>query len=143
MATLSSNAVASTVQSRAGIDLTSVTGVYTLTAALALNDVIQMVKVPLGACIQEILVTADDLDTGGSAIRFQCGDGGSAARFIAANAVGSNAGLAARLDTHAGHGYVYPAEDTIDLTVSTGPTGGATSGSIRLTAFYTMQQPVT
>lgn len=54
--TLTSSQVAAGIQPRyehGGVTIT-VKAKYTLTAALVINDVIQMVKVPLGACINEI-----------------------------------------------------------------------------------------
>jgi hypothetical protein len=116
---------------------------YTLAAALALNDVIQMVKVPAGATILEAILSTTDLDTGGSpAIVLDLGDGSDTDRFIDGATIGQAGGVA-RLgsgiatNTHAN--YNYAAEDTIDVLVQVGPATGATSGTIALALAYTLQ----
>lgn len=138
--TLYSTKVASTVPSRGGIHLTSVHGTYELSAALVVNDVIQMVKVPKGARIVEVILGSDDLDTGGSpAIILAVGDGTTADRFVTGSTIAQGAGLV-RLNQVDGIGYVYTAEDTIDIKVTTAPATGATSGTLNLTVIYDMTQ---
>ena len=139
MATLKSNKVTANAPAR---DLPSgvlaVVGTYALGAALALNDVIQMVTVPAGATILDVLLAVTDLDTGGSpAIVLTVGDGGDTDRFVTASTVGQAGGVA-RLNATTGAGYKYTAKDTIDVLVSTGPATGATSGTVSLTVLYTM-----
>lgn len=139
MATLKSNKITANAPAR---DLPSgvlaVVGTYVLSAALALNDVIQMVKVPQGATILNVILAATDLDTGGSpAIALTVGDGSDADRFITSSTVGQAGGIAS-LNAAAGAGYKYTATDTIDVTVATGPATGATSGTVTLTVLYTM-----
>jgi len=138
MATLLTAKAAATVQAKGSLAITSVTGIYTLIAALALNDIIQMVKVPKGATIQEIILSTTDLDGATPALVLSVGDGNDTARFIAANTGGQAGGLI-RMDKHAGHGYQYANTDTIDVKVTTGPgTTPATTGTITLTAVYSM-----
>lgn len=139
MATLTSSKVATGVQERefhSGVN--SVSATYTLTAALALNDVIQMVKIPAGARILQVLLAADDLDTGGSpAIVLDVGDGGDTDRFIDGATIGQSGGVAA-LNSQVGFDYTYTADDTIDVLVQVAPATGATSGvDVHLTVFYT------
>ena len=138
--TLTAAKVASTVQSRGGVGLTSVHGTYELAAALVVNDVIQMVKIPKGARIVDAILGTDDLDSGGSpAIILAVGDGTTADRFITGSTV-AQAGGVTRLSQVDGIGYVYTAEDTIDVKVTTAPATGATSGTINLTVVYDMCQ---
>lgn len=109
---------------------------YAITAALALNDVIQMVKVPSGAQIVGMTLGATDLDTGGSpAIVLDVGDGDDTDRFIDGATVGQAGGSTSALAV-AGFGYTYTAEDTIDVLVQVAPATGATTGTITLRVDY-------
>lgn len=138
--TLSSSKVASTVVSRAGTGLTSVHGTYELAAALVVNDIIQMVKIPKGARIVNVILGTDDLDSGASpAIVLAVGDGTTADRFISGSTV-AQAGGVATIGKVDGVGYVYTADDTIDIKVTTAPATGATSGTLNLTVVYDMCQ---
>lgn len=116
----------------------SVTGSYALAAALVVNDVIQMVKVPAGATIVNTILSVPDLDSNGSpAIVLAVGDGSDDDRFVTGSTVGQ-AGGTVMSNTPTGTGYAYAAEDTVDVKVTTAPATGATSGTITLTVLYTM-----
>lgn len=136
MATYTSDKTVSTVQARGGVDLTSVTGTYTVSANLAANDVIQMVKIPAGATVQEVIVSASASVAATST--GEVGDGDDTDRFVASGSIGGGAASLGRLNAATGHGYKYSSEDTIDIkfTVQTTPTTGAV---LKLTAFYTLQ----
>ena len=136
MPTYKADKTVSTVQARGGIDLTSVTGTYTITANLAAADILEMVKVPAGAMVQEVIVSGSASVAGTST--GSVGDGADVDRYVTSGALGSGAAFLTRLNAATGHGYVYSAEDTIDIvfTTQTTPTTGAV---IKLTAFYTMQ----
>lgn len=105
-------------------------GTFTLTAALVINDVIQMVRVPNGARVVNMEIYSDDLDSGGPTILFDVGDGSVTDRFGASLTLGQSAGFVRGIQTKDGFGYQYTADDTIDLKVHTAPTTGATSGDI-------------
>jgi hypothetical protein len=138
--TLTSDAVASGVQARAHLHEHTIVAKYTVAAALVLNDVIQMVKIPAGAKIVDLTLSCTDLDTNGTpAIVLDVGDGSDTDRFIDGSTIGQAGGIA-RLDQHGGHGYAYSAEDTIDVLVQVAPATGATSGTITLTVKYTMEK---
>lgn len=120
----------------------SVTGVFTLAAALALNDVIKMVTLPKGATVLDVILSCTDLDTGAGAIILDVGDSDGTPdpdRYIDGANVGQAGGVA-RMNAHAGHGYTLAAEATIDVLVQVGPTTGATSGTVALTVLYTMDK---
>lgn len=144
MATLTTSKVAQSVTARElNAGLTQVTATYSLTAALAASDVIQMVKVPTGARIIEMLLAADDLDTNATpTIVLDVGDGGDTDRFIdgatSAQVGGGLVRLGQGLTTTAADalGYTYTADDTIDVLVQAGPATGATTGDIVLTVIY-------
>lgn len=123
--------------------LVQVTATYEIAAALVVNDVIQMVKVPIGARIVTISLAADDLDSGATPlITLDVGDGGDTDRFIAASTIAQAGGIARIGDNITGAaaadclGYVYTADDTIDVLVHAAPATGATSGTITMVVTY-------
>ena len=129
---------------RAGVGVGSqeivIFATYSVTAALVVNDVIQMVPVPAGATITGVTLGSTDLDTGGSAaIVLDVGDGGGTDRFIDGATVGQAGGSTATLAV-AGFGYTYAAADTIDVLVQVAPTTGATSGTISLRVAYVLSR---
>lgn len=129
---------ASTIAARSGIDITAQFQIYAITAALVLNDVIQMFNVPVGATILDVTLGSDDMDTS-TGILLDVGDGNSVARFISASTVGQASGVA-RLGVAAGLNYTYTAADTIDIKVNTAATGtAATTGNLYLNSVYTLQ----
>jgi hypothetical protein len=140
--TYSADKVAATVQSRAGIGMEAVFETFEASVALIINDVIQMVKVPVGATILEILLGVDDLDSG-TDVTLSVGDGSDVDRFIEAATIGQGGGvvrLGQGVTGAAAAGcmnYEYTAEDTIDIKVIAAPTGG--TGTLKLAVIYTMQ----
>ena len=113
---------------------------YEITAALALNDVVQMVKVPAGAIVSNVVLATDDLDTDGTpAIVLDVGDGGDTDRYIDGSTVGQAGGITDSSNLAIdGIGYTYSVEDTIDVLVQVAPATGATSGTIKLIVSYTI-----
>jgi hypothetical protein len=121
-----------------GNNLKAATGSYALTAALVVDDIIQMVKVPAGATVLDVLVKVPDLDSGGSpAITLDVGYGGDDDYWIAAATTGQAGGLV-RATATTTVPLAFTAEDTIDIHVDTAPQTGATTGTLYLTVFYTM-----
>jgi len=131
------------VQPRTGEGLISVTSKYTLTAALVEGDVIQMLKVPNGAVMQNVIVSCDDLDTDDTpAAVLEVGDGGDTDRYITGSTIAQGGGIAS-LAQHVGHGYQYTAEDTLDVKVTTAPATAAYENlTITVTAFYSLHDDV-
>ena len=130
---------ASGVQARANSGETCVSGTYELLAALVVSDVIQMVKIPKGAKILEVILSTDDLDTS-TGLVLDVGDGSVTDRFIDGSTIGQTGGVD-RLNEVGGHLYEYTAEDTIDVIVQTAPTTGATSGTVNVSVTYQMGTP--
>lgn len=121
-----------------GPTVISRTAKFTLTAALAVNDVIQMIPVFAGEKVLEVFLNSPDLDTNGSpAIVLDVGDGDTVDRYIDGSTVGQ-AGGKDRADA-AYHPYEYAADDTIDIKVAVGPGTGATTGTIELVALISKQ----
>lgn len=108
-------------------------GHFALSAALIVDDVIQMVKVPNGARVLSMEIYCDDLDTNvAPTILFDIGDDGDTNRFAEAVTLGQSAGFLRGIQTEAGFCYQYTANNTIDLLVNTAPATGATSGDIKM-----------
>lgn len=138
MATLTSTKVSSTrpVKSvHAGAQSISV--VYSLTASLSAGDVIQMVKIPSGAVVTDIITTV--LMTAANTTAANIGDGDSSARFLASTSMSNNGVVRATL----GLPYSYSQDDTIDIsfTVVTSATVAAAM-SIAMTVTYKMDDPL-
>lgn len=148
MATVQSDKVSASIPARDAPEsgVISVTGSFTIPATgdgTAAGDVIQMVKVPKGAAILEIIVAHTDVDTDAAVThRIDVGDGGDVDRFIDGSSVGNTGGIARLGDGVAAavvdnaHGYVYTEDDTIDILVVAASTAKA-AGVVKLTALYT------
>lgn len=116
--------------------------VYTLTDALALDDVIQMIPVAAGERVVDLILVSEDLDTHVSpAIVLDVGDGDETDRYIDGATIGQTGGFSRMgegLATDAeaiAVNKLYTAADTIDVHVQVAPATGATTGTIRLRAF--------
>lgn len=112
---------------------------YTVAAALALNDVIQMVRLPAGARVIGISLQTTDLDTGGSpAIVLDVGDPDDTDRLIDGATIGQAGGISTSVVASTGFGYQYSAETVISVLVQVAPATGATSGTIQLAVTYVL-----
>lgn len=125
--------VSSGVPVKAGTDIISVTGSYTVAVALVAGDVIELVKLPKGVTVQEVIFSSSAAL--GTTANITIGDTGNPARYISATAFTASA--LARLNAHTGHGFVTTAETTISATAVTGFAGGTTGTVVTLTVIYT------
>lgn len=143
MATLKSDKAQDGVQPRevhAGSN--SVKAVYSITASLNAGDVIQMVKIPDNAVIDDIRI--DWGNVGASVGTVRVGDGGSAGRFVSASAsVSANTGIQIMANNM---GYQYNLSDaagtmwdTIDITVDS-VTAATATGNVTMTVTYHMDE---
>lgn len=111
-----------------------------VTTALAANDVINLIKIPIGARVTDWALHA----TGslGSTLTASLGDDDSATSYMAAATFGQGAASkrAAAADAVAGHlpTAVSTAEKTLKLTVATAASG-TTNASIKGWVAYTNQ----
>lgn len=113
---------------------------YSVTAALALNDVIEMLRVPAGARITRVTLKASDLDTGGSpAIVLDVGDTGDTDRLIDGATIGQAGGTSTSLVSSTGQFYKYTTETVISVLVQAAPATGATTGTVELAVSYVLQ----
>lgn len=106
-------------------DVECVTKTYAA-AALPAGDTVELIKVPKGAVVVE--VTADYANLGANTA-ITVGDGGSTNRFVTSTAT-TSAGIVRLL---ANRGYMYTADDTIDVTNSG---SGAATGNVTLTVWF-------
>ena len=134
--TFTTTKTATGVQPRAGIDVTGAWAEKEISAALVVNDVIQMVKIPNRATILEVILATDDLDQS-TGLRLAVGDGSDVDRFISADDVGEAGGFV-RLNNITGFLHQYSAEDTIDIKATVAPGSGQTSGTLKLCVMYSM-----
>lgn len=121
-----------------GVGSTAVT-VYAelaLTVAPVINDVYQMIKVPNGARIIDWTLGSDDIDSNGApAVTLSLGDGNSTARYVSASTIGQTGAAPVNASVKAGFGFVYAADDTIDILVAAAPATFA-AGTIRCAVTY-------
>lgn len=121
---------------------------YSLAAALALNDIIEIGILPANARIVDGILDCDDLDTNGAPaitldVGIMSGTVGDAdtgrtvgTELFAASTVAQAGGMAR---TTKGQRSVPTALDrSIGVKVAAAPATGATTGKIRLTVFYVM-----
>lgn len=125
-----------------GRTIHSARGEYTIAAALALNDTIQLFDLPPRARVVGGFVKSDDLDSGGTGLRLDIGDAGDIDRFLVAGA-GTPGPVAAVTNTLAitGYDYVTTKKTPVFATVSTAPTTGATTGTLVVVLHYFVEEP--
>ena len=116
-------------------------GEYTITAALALNDTIELFDLPLNARIVGGFVKSADFDTGGSpAIVLAVGDAGDDDRYFAGLTIGQTGGVSTALAA-TGVDYVTTAKTRVIAKVTTGPATGATTGTLVVVLHYFVNEP--
>ena len=112
----------------------SVYGHYTLAGtSLVINDVIQMVSVPLGARVIDVILDAGSLDSG-TTVGVCVGDGGTTNRYITVTTLFQNASGITRANTVGYTRTQYTVNDTIDVMVVTAPQTGLTTSVISMVA---------
>lgn len=117
-------------------------GTYTITAALAEADRIDLFDLPLRARIVSGFLKSDDLDTGGApAIVLKVGDSGDDDRYFSGATVGQAGGVTTTLAA-TGVDYLTTAKTRVFLTVTTAPATGATTGTITCVLNYWVEEPL-
>ena len=112
---------------------------YTITAAFALNDVIEMLRVPAGARIVGVTFKSSDLDTS-TGIVLDVGDASDTDRLIDGATIGQAGGTSTALVSSTGQFYKYTTETVISVLVQVAATGtAATSGTLELAVEYVLQ----
>lgn len=113
--------------------LVAVTASYSVGAALSLSagDVIQMVNVPKGATVVYMAVSGGSGDA-----LVAVGDGIDPDRYIAHATMASASTVVRTITLNASNvPYVYSADDTIDIAVST-VSVGTTTGGFNMTVIF-------
>ena len=117
-------------------------GEYTITAALALNDTIELFDLPPRSRIVSGFVKSDDLDTGGSpAIVLAVGDAGDDDRYFTGLTIGQAGGVSDAVAA-TGLDYVTTAKTRVIAKVTTAPATGATTGKIVVVLNYWNEEPL-
>ena len=134
MATLTATAAQSTAPAYMNVngDITRVV-TFSQTASLSAGDVIQMVKVPMGAIVSKVHL-AWSVSAGATTVII--GDGNNLSAYYAATVVSGP--MVTVIPAFIGIGRSYSAEDTIDVgvtVVSATPAGA----QLKLTVTYCMQ----
>jgi hypothetical protein len=124
------------IQPRAGLALCSVSGTYDIAATLLTADVIHLVKIPKGATVIDLILDCGDMDAA-SALTLSVGYTGALEAFISQSTIGRAGGIA-RLSVVGGTQKKFDADDTIQVSATAGAGGADTSGTMKLTVFYTM-----
>lgn len=122
----------------AGAETVTVRGEYDLSAALVINDLIELVKLPADHVIVDCVLDTDDLDSNGTPL-ISLGVGktaGTCVELIASNTIGRTGGMA-RLDVSTGLRIApVQTETKLGVKVIAAPATGATSGKIGLSVSY-------
>lgn len=119
-----------------GHQIKAVCGVFSLAAALVINDVIQSPVIPKGATILDVTVVTTDLDTNGTPlITLDVGYGVDPDYFVAASTTGQTGGVI-RPTAATAVPLTLTTNDTIDVLVKAAPATGATTGTIAISVFF-------
>jgi hypothetical protein len=112
---------------------------FTFTTSASSGDVVQMVNVPKGCQVHDVILCVNGGLATGSNLAFNVGDGNATGRYVTSGSLAAATGGGMIFRTNSTNGYSYSAEDTIDVVVGT---VGSMSGqmAIRLTVFYSMDQ---
>lgn len=133
-------------------DLVAAQGIFTVTAALELNDVIEMLVLPPNVKVVDVILESTDVDTGGSpsialsvgtmagdALDPTLGNRTVTENIIAASTIGQTGGVARGAVAGFTRIATVDVERSIGVLVKAAPATGATSGTIALTVLYRPQ----
>lgn len=138
MATLYTNRTSATESSvkpaRSVPGFNAVSAQFTLAAALANADVINIVKLPKGAKLIGLFMSYPDLDSGTTA-QFTIGDAADPDRLMTATTAFQTAANLTPQLINAAVGYEYTEDTMVTLTMTAGPTT-ATSGTVNFVFHY-------
>lgn len=114
---------------------------FTLTAALAANDTVELFYLHKGFRVTGGFVKSDDLDTNGTpTITLSVGDADDDDRYFAAITTGQTGGVNTTMAT-TGVDYVTTKKTLVSLKVPAGAATGATTGTIVVTIFGYIEEP--
>jgi hypothetical protein len=124
-----------------GRNIHAARGEYTITAALALNDTVTMLRLHPRFRITDGFVKADDLDTGGSpAIVIAVGDADDDDRYFSGLTIGQAGGVSTTMAA-TGVDYITTKYTDVILKVTTAPATGATTGTVVVSLHGYIEEP--
>lgn len=131
--------VASGVQTRTNIPGAIIELVsYSLTAAFVVNDTVAFLVLPANARLWDIALDVDPLDTT-TGIVLAAGTSASPSLFISGATIGrSSTSGVQRANVGGTVNYTSTTDQTLVMKVTTAPTSGLTTGTVRLGVVYTM-----
>jgi hypothetical protein len=116
-------------------------GEFALTAALALNDTVELFYLHKGFRVTGGFIKSDDLDTGGSpAIVLAVGDAGDDDRYFTGATIGQAGGITTTMAA-TGLDFVTTKKTLVSLKVTTAPATGAATGTVVVTLFGYIEEP--
>lgn len=134
--TATTTPVSTVVAARAGV-VHAAKASFALSAALVINDTIDMLTVPAGHRILDAILASDDLDSAGPTITLDVGiAGGDTDMLFAASTVAQAGGSERASAKTAFRDVATTADRTVQVLVKAAPTTGTTTGSIDLVVFY-------
>lgn len=113
---------------------------YSGSATLSAGDVVQMVKVPAGARVENFTLSTNTLTTSSTGT-LSIGDGLNTDRYMASAQPTYTGVTHGAAKNHAAHGYEYSADDTVDVRVATVGGDGTANPVIKLTLAYYCDNP--
>lgn len=141
--TITGTKAASTAQARSGIDLTCNWEKITISSAIEAGDKWELFKLPKGATPVFAWIQATDLDTHATpTLTFDLGYSEDTDTLIDGATTGQAAiGFAGSFpNLLTAFGTALTAEKTVVLEAKTGPATGASSGTIFVCVFYSLNQ---
>lgn len=117
-------------------------GEYTISAALVINDVINLFYLPPNARVKRGFIKSADLDSNVSpAITLDVGDAADPDRYFAASTVAQAGGVDVTMAA-TGVDYNNTARTLVSLLVKAAPATSATTGTIVVTIDYMVEEPL-
>lgn len=106
-----------------------------LAANVAVNDIVEAVRIPKNSVVTDVMVIATDMDTGATpTLAFSVGYGGDDDYFIVGTTIGQTGGVA-RANAVTAKPLNFTEEDTIDLKWTAAAATFA-AGTVDLLVFY-------
>lgn len=137
MATITGTHASAGVQPKAlRVGLVSVVATYSVNTSLSTGDVLQMIKVPVGARVVDLKVTYDSSGQGSMIV----GDAVDTDRYITEVAVSAGLNTVQTMNNGTVAPYTYSTDDTIDIVFSLSSQQPST-GAIYMTALIEYPGP--
>jgi len=111
---------------------------YAITAAFVVNDTVAFLNLPANSRLLDVYLDVDPLDTT-TGIVIAAGTSASPSLFISGATIGrSSTGGIQRANTSGVVNYTSTTDQQLVMKVTTAPTSGLTTGTVRMGVIYTM-----